>query len=532
MIDRLPRPSAFSSLPANTDELIARGCFAATCAVAIVGAFVGLDSFGFWFDELFTLRILEPQPGAGDLLSRIATDVHPPLYPVVLYLYAQVAGYSDAALRSFSALAACAAVLVFVASGRKTFSPSARLFGAALACGSWFWFFQSQNARSYALCLLLSTAILAISLSLVAERSPPRSGSRSLAGLIALMAVGSFVHFYVLYESLAVLIVLAVLRRQDRRWLIVAAAGLIIVATLYVRLVIVPFTQVSLDTNWYQNNPGWYARVLNSCLQYTLGEAGRVALAICAIVALFAAVRGRAAMAAAIAAAPVTLLLVGVPVLVLAGAVVSSTLLAPNFFDRNFLIVSPFFWGIAARLYDAATKPSSPPTRVAVNASLSLIILSMASMVVQRLPSERLTILYEPFRESAEWVRTVPDCRGQMIPVITTDHMAWYKPGFAQELYGSIYGHYLEGFAPVRLISMGELTNQRIDGDLVEELQRRLSGKGCPILGWSVHNVTKETLERAKAELLSATDRPAVAGTITLQEFHKGHTGYALYLVR
>jgi len=530
LIDRLPRPSALFGLPANADELIACGCFAAACVAAIIGAFVGLDSFGFWFDELFTLRILEPQPGAGDLLSRIATDVHPPLYPFVLYLYAQIAGHSDAALRSFSALAACAAVLVFITSGQKAFSLSARLFGAALATGSWFWFFQSQNARSYALCLLVSACILALSLSLVAE--PPRGRHRPLVWLIALMVVGSFVHFYVLYESLAVLIVLAVLRRCDLRWLIAASAGLIVLAALYIRLVIVPFTEVSLDTNWYQNSLDWYVRVLESCLQYTLGNAGSVAIAICVAAALIAFVRRRPAAVTTGAGAPVTLLLIGVPVLVLAGAAVSSTVLAPNFFDRNFLVVSPFFWGISARLYDAATKNSSPPIRAAVNAALSLIVLSIAFVAAQRPESKRPTVLYEPFRESAEWIRTVPDCRGQLIPVITTDRMAWYKPGFAQELYGSIYGHYLEGFALVRSISMEELANQRIDGDLVEELQRRLSGKGCPILAWSVHNVARETLEQAEAEFLRATNRPAIAGTITLEEFHQGQTGYALYLIR
>jgi len=490
-----------------------------------------LDSFGFWFDELFTLHILEPQPGAGDLLSRVATDVHPPLYPVVLYLYAQVAGYSDAALRSFSALAASAAVLVFIASGRRAFSLSARLFGAALATGSWFWFFQSQNARSYALCLLVSAGILALSLSLVAERSS-QGRRRLLIWLIALMAVGSFVHFYVLYESLAVLIVLATSRQCDRRWAIAASFGLIAVAALYLKLVVVPFTQVSLDTNWYQNNPGWYARVLESCLQYTFGNAGSVAIAICVAAMLVAFVRRRPKTVTNQAGAPVTLLLIGVPVLVLAGAAMSSTLFAPNFFDRNFLVVSPFFWGISARLYDAATKNRPPPIRTAVNAALSLIVLSIAFVAAQRPESKRPTILYEPFRESAEWIRTVPDCRRQLIPVITTDQLAWYKPGFAQELYGSIYGHYLEGFASVRLVSMEDLVNQHIDGDLVEELQRRLSGKGCQILAWSVHNMARETLERAKAEFLSATNRTAIAGTITLQEFHQGQTGYALYLVR
>src|ERR1700738_2277047 len=143
-IDRAATPGAGTRASGNIDGLLATWCFAAACAVALAGAFVGLDTFGFWLDELFTLRVLQPYDGSGGLFARIATDVHPPLYPVLLFLYSKVAGDSDAALRSFSAFSACAAVLTFVAATKSAFSLPGRLFGAALATGSLFWFFQSQ----------------------------------------------------------------------------------------------------------------------------------------------------------------------------------------------------------------------------------------------------------------------------------------------------------------------------------------------------------------------------------------------------
>ena len=230
--------------------------------------------------------------------------------------------------------------------------------------------------------------------------------------------------------------------------------------------------------------------------------------------------------------ASVAILLTAVPVIVLAGAVASSTLLSPNFFDRNFLVLSPFLWGISALLYDAATRTSTPTLRAAVNAALSIIVLSMAWMVSLRQPSERPTAWYEPFRESAKWIQTLPDCRGQTIPVITTDHVAWYKPGFAAALYATIYGHYLDGFAEPRLMFMEELDQQSIDSDLVGELQRRVDGKGCPILAWSVHNMGPKTLARAKVELLDMLDRSTAIAAVATKEFHQGKVGYALYLTR
>lgn len=530
MCEKFPL-SSIAHAPASApgfsmDRAFATAAFAAAVVVGLVGAFIGLDSYGFWFDELFTARVLEPAAGSGDLWARIATDVHPPVYPTLLFLYAKLAGTGDAALRSFSALAAVGAVLVFIASTRTVFSLSGRLFGAAMATASLFWFFQSQNARSYALCLVFSAAILAQGLAWAEGRREVRA--RGLAVLFAVMLVGSFVHFYVMYEALAVLIVLALLRRRERYVFVAMAVALAAASMLYVRLVMVPFAQASLGDNWYPNYPAWYLAVLKSCWQYTFGTAGGLALALCGAIALMP---GRSAPGLPKSfGGPRLALLVGVPVLVLLGAIVSSTVLAPNFFDRNYLVLSPFFWALASSLYDGAVERADYKRRAALNVALSLIVIAMAAVVMQRAPSERPSVLYEPFRESAQWVGSQPACRGQAIPIITTDRKSWYRPGFAQDLYASIYGRYLHGFTEPRLLFMEDLAAHRIDADLAEELRRRVDGQGCSVLAWSVHNMTAGTLAKARVDLLQAIDRSGAGARLRIQEFHQGATGYAIYV--
>ena len=512
-------------------------CFGIACFIGVAGAFVGLQAHGFWFDEFITAWIIEPGGGVGNLISRIVTDVHPPLYYAVLFVYSKVAGHSDAALRSFSALSMGAALLIFVAATRRTFSLPARLFGGAIASGSLFWFVQSQNARPYALCLLIGAGILALCLSFLAERQKDDTRMpRTLVGLIALMFVGSFVHFYVMYECVAALIVLALFNRRQRYAMVGIAAALLISSALYVKFVVTPFSQANLGSNWYRNDPEWYYRVLESSAQYSFGAAGSLALAICAGVFLFYRRSARPltprSSVGSFPLDPVTALLVGVPVLVLMAGIVGSTLFAPNFFDRNFLVVCPFLWGLCARVYDAAMAGAPRPIRLAINLALSAVVLSMAAIVMERLPSKRPPLLYEPFRESAEWIKTVPECRDQIVPVTTADRSAWYKPGFAEVLYASAYGRYLHGFALAQLVFAEEIVAHRLPADLRAELQRRLDGDGCPILAWSVHNMNIEAMAVIKDELLRSMDRPVAKTAVKTKVFRDGQVGFVLFLDR
>lgn len=502
------------------DRRIALACFGAACALGLAFAFVGLGNRSLWFDELFTLRLLEPEAGTT-LFSRIATDVHPPVYLTALAGFTWLAGDGETGLRLFSAIAACGAIVIFIAGTRSVFSLPARLFAAALATGSLYWFNQSQNARSYALCLLIVAGMMALGVRRL-RQGPRTRGRLVLPALLTLMLAGTFTHFYVLYVSLALLGMLFLLERRDRIVLAAAAVGLVLLAGLYVKLVVEPHTRVSLNDNWYQNNVVWYLDVLQSSLQYTFGLQGRVALVLCVVAILSA----RLVAGAPLRADKVTLMLAGVPLLVLVEAIVSSTLLAPNFWDRNFLVVSPFIWGLVARTYDAALERASPTLRLGLVAALGVLTLSTASVATARLPSSEPRVLYEPFRQSAAWIKSLPACRGQTLPVITTDRVAWYKPGYAEWVYGGAYGHYLQGFAPTELVFAETL----LPDALKPELQRRLRGEGCPVIAWTVHNMTAETIAWLKDKLLASLDRRDDASRVMTREFDDGAKGYVLYV--
>src|SRR5262249_31786493 len=155
-------------------------------------------------------------------------------------------------------------------------------------------------------------------------------------------------------------------------------------------------------------------------------------------------------------------------------------------------------WAAAARAYDAASSYATGLVRSVLNFALAAIVLAMATIVGQRLPSgESLQLDYEPYRQSANWIRTLPACQDQILPVISTDLAVWSKPGYAETIYRSGYGRYLRGFARPELLFLTDVRAHKISTDLKQELQRRVDGEGCPVLAWSAHNITAPIIAAA-----------------------------------
>jgi hypothetical protein len=530
---------------AKLDGLIAVGSFGIACAVGLVGAFVGLKVSSFWIDELFTAWIVEVGISLDEFIARIVTDVHPPVYYVLAFAYAQLfGGYAqlfgddEVGLRSFSAICAVAAILLFIVATKAYFSLAARLFGAAMATGSFFWFYQAQNARGYSLAFLIGVAMLAIGLSILDKRTRRETRmSPELAGLAVLMLVGSFVHFYLMYECLAILIVLGFFCPRQRLVLAVFAAVLLTSTGLYVKLIIEEFSQYSTTTNWIHGSLSWYLDQLRAALVYSFTKKAMLALAIC-VAALATQWRFFARSTPAASASksdvfalgrfpfdPQTALFVGVPVIVLAGGIASSVLIAPNFTDRNLLICAPFLWAFCAKLYDASVPGAERPVRMAANLLLSAIVLwTVVAMTVGR---ERPW--NEPFRESAEWIRTFPECRDRPVMVINAQPRAWFKPGYSEILYADFYANYLADFAHPQVIFKEDIFAHKLTDEMKEYLQWRVDGNGCPILAWSIHLITEEELAEAGRELLKAIDRPDAGRVVQMKVLYDGLPGYVLY---
>lgn len=124
-------------------------------ATTLMRFFVGAQQ-PLWLDETWT-GMIAGQKTLGGFLQQLYIDPNAPLYYGIAWLWAQVAGFSDAALRAPAAVFGALAPLV-VLSGASGLDRRLRmLWCGLLACwipGLWF----SQDARCYTLLLLLGCA--------------------------------------------------------------------------------------------------------------------------------------------------------------------------------------------------------------------------------------------------------------------------------------------------------------------------------------------------------------------------------------
>ena len=127
-------------------------------AVVVAGAavrFATLDVQSFWIDEGYTVRLLRMD--LGGLIHGIPrTEETPPLYYALAWLWTRAFGTGEVGVRSLSALLGTAAIPVAYVLGRRLVSERAGLIAAALAAFNPLLVWYSQEARAYALLVLLA----------------------------------------------------------------------------------------------------------------------------------------------------------------------------------------------------------------------------------------------------------------------------------------------------------------------------------------------------------------------------------------
>src|SRR5215204_1376947 len=145
-----------------------RTMLAGIVVLAGVLRFATLDGQSYWFDEAVTVQLLRMD--LGDMLSAIPdSESTPPLYYVVAWLWTQLFGTGEVGLRSLSALAGTATIPVAYAVGARALSARAGLVAAALVAANPLLVWYSQEARAYALLVLL-TALTVLVLPRALER--------------------------------------------------------------------------------------------------------------------------------------------------------------------------------------------------------------------------------------------------------------------------------------------------------------------------------------------------------------------------
>jgi hypothetical protein len=496
-----------AAAPSRLDWIISAPLLLAA-AVCAGFAFVGLDASSYWIDELFSLYVVDHHGGPSEVLRRALTDTHPPAYYFIVHEWIQAFGSSETATRALSAIFGVAALPVLFFGLRGTFSLPARSFAVALAAGSKMFFAETQDVRSYSLCVLIAAGLLALTLAIhrrlsAGERAPPLL----MGGLWALGLLGCFTHFYLFLAVGMAHLFLLVTARTMRARAGVLASGLTLLGltSLYV-VSLLRSSRQDLHNMWFNNRIDTLAKeALNGVGMSWTG------LAIAALVLLLLAPwadRVRQALGRppppppSAPLAPLWLCILTILGTLAAGLAVSFAL-APSFGARNLIALGPFFWALAAWLYDAAgPDPRRRSGQVFIALVVLLTVSNVATVATRRLPRA------EDWRGSAAYVDASPGCAGQPIAVVLPFVFGPSTPFFRDLAQTRFFGRY--EVTPERLHAYipGEFAPATADPGLRTLLRDRGASAGCKVLAWGVHDLDPLTVARLQADIAATAGLP------------------------
>ena len=182
-----------------------RGALGLVLAAGAALRFATLDVQSVWLDEAVTARLLRMD--LGSMLRAIPdSESTPPLYYVLAWLWTQVFGTGEVGMRSLSALLGTATIAAVWALGRRLGGDRAALAAAALVAVNPMLVWFSQEARAYALLILLAvlSALLwlrVLDSAFAGQSSSPAPG-RGRGPLLAWGAVAGLAlatHYYAIF---------------------------------------------------------------------------------------------------------------------------------------------------------------------------------------------------------------------------------------------------------------------------------------------------------------------------------------------
>ncbi len=127
-------------------------------AIMLLGAtlrFYGLSVQSLWGDELASWDF-SGRDSLSQVIQGVRSDVHPPLYFLILHFTRPFFGDSEWALRLPSAFAGWLCIPAIYALGRRLYSEREGLIAALFLAVLWAPVYYSQEARSYSMLILLS----------------------------------------------------------------------------------------------------------------------------------------------------------------------------------------------------------------------------------------------------------------------------------------------------------------------------------------------------------------------------------------
>jgi mannosyltransferase len=212
-------------------------------AIMLVGALVRWADIGtesLWVDELYSLR--QAVKPIDAIITNSTSDVHPPVYYIVLHWWVLFFGTTPAAVRGLSAVLGVCAIPALYALGARVRGRRVGLYAAFFLALSHFHIHYSQEARSYSYVVLVVIFGMHSCIRLLHEYDGRRQHTRfsrsNTAWFLCAMTLVLYSHFFALFVVVAqnVFVASLVLWRKEvfvrlwKRWLLLQCVLLVVFA--------------------------------------------------------------------------------------------------------------------------------------------------------------------------------------------------------------------------------------------------------------------------------------------------------------
>lgn len=167
--------------------------FASGIGGGLISLLIGLRQ-SVWFDEAYSINIA--QHTLGELIHLTALDIHPPLYYMVLKIWGMFFGYSELALRSFSALALVGAIIVAGLLIKRLFTTRIALYATPLLALAPLLLRYGFEIRMYALGSLIGIAATYLLVRAVQAQKTVRRNWLIAYALV--IAIGLYVQYFLI----------------------------------------------------------------------------------------------------------------------------------------------------------------------------------------------------------------------------------------------------------------------------------------------------------------------------------------------
>jgi mannosyltransferase len=159
-----------------------------------------IDDISIWYDESFTINTANKS--IAGIVQVSASDVNPPLYPIIVHYWMKLFGISEFSVRLLSALAAAFASSFLFLFCLRFLNWQAAIFSAAMFFTSYVFFYYAQEARTYSFILLFVVWSNHLFFRLAEEKQARKSIWFSF--LLAVVNIGLFyLHFLSCFAIIA-----------------------------------------------------------------------------------------------------------------------------------------------------------------------------------------------------------------------------------------------------------------------------------------------------------------------------------------